>query len=446
MAINVNRENPDQFYRYKMPPLVAKVEGKGNGIKTVIVNAEAIGKALERPPTYVCKFFGCELGAQTQMDIKNSRYIVNGAHEEARLQDLLDGFIKKFVLCPECENPETYLTVSASKTKISQDCAACGYHGILDMRHKLTTYIVNNPPGQSANAGNSGKKGRKGKKGQQQQRKGKESPTETPTSPKDSPFDNATREGKSTAVNNVNDDVDEEEWSVDTSEDAVKARMEKMSNGVASLTMHTDLEKSSAERVDLFYKFSKGIISSGGVARLAKDLSTVKAEAERLDMFDKAAGILAELLFDKDILNQITLYRPIFLQFVYDKTKAQRHLLEAVEGMIATDHPELMSKVPHILKALYDADLVEEEAFFDWHGKVHKKQLISAEVATKMRSIAEPIIEWLRNAEEESSSDDEVEVVYSDKQQKNSGGIVVQEEAAKNSDENVDDDIDIEAI
>lgn len=59
--------------------------------------------------TDVCKFFGCELGAQTQMDIKNSRYIVNGAHEEARLQDLLDGFIKKFVLCPECENPETHL-------------------------------------------------------------------------------------------------------------------------------------------------------------------------------------------------------------------------------------------------------------------------------------------------------------------------------------------------
>lgn len=51
--------------------------------------------------------------------------------------------------------------------------------------------------------------------------------------------------------------MDEEEWSVDTSEDAVKARMEKMTNGVANLTMHSDLEKTSAERVDLFYKFSK---------------------------------------------------------------------------------------------------------------------------------------------------------------------------------------------
>ena len=55
------------------------------------------------------KYFGCELGAQTQFDHKNDRFIVNGSHDASKLQSLLDGFIKRFVLCQECSNPETNL-------------------------------------------------------------------------------------------------------------------------------------------------------------------------------------------------------------------------------------------------------------------------------------------------------------------------------------------------
>lgn len=55
------------------------------------------------------KFFGCELGANTQFDKKNDRYIVNGSHDADKLQEILDTFIERFVLCPECENPETEL-------------------------------------------------------------------------------------------------------------------------------------------------------------------------------------------------------------------------------------------------------------------------------------------------------------------------------------------------
>ena len=36
-----------------------------------------------------CKFFGCELGAQTQFDFKNERYIVNGSHEASKLQVII---------------------------------------------------------------------------------------------------------------------------------------------------------------------------------------------------------------------------------------------------------------------------------------------------------------------------------------------------------------------
>ncbi|KOB78018.1 Eukaryotic translation initiation factor 5 [Operophtera brumata] len=92
----------------QMPRICAKVEGKGNGIKTVIVNMPEVAKALGRPAT--CKF------------------------------------IRKFVLCPECDNPETELIVSTKRNTISQGCKACGYHGVLDFNHKLNTFILKNPP------------------------------------------------------------------------------------------------------------------------------------------------------------------------------------------------------------------------------------------------------------------------------------------------------------
>ena len=53
------------------------------------------------------KFFGIELGAQ--VTDKNDRYVVNGAHDAEKLQLLLEEFIKKFVLCAACDNPETTL-------------------------------------------------------------------------------------------------------------------------------------------------------------------------------------------------------------------------------------------------------------------------------------------------------------------------------------------------
>jgi hypothetical protein len=55
-------------------------------------------------------------------------------------------FIRKFVLCPECDNPETDLIVSTKRNTISQGCKACGYHGQLEFNHKLNTFILKNPP------------------------------------------------------------------------------------------------------------------------------------------------------------------------------------------------------------------------------------------------------------------------------------------------------------
>lgn len=100
--------------------------------------------------------------------LQNERFIVNGSHDAAKLQDLLDGFIRKFVLCPECDNPETDLTVSAKNQTISQSCKACGFHGLLKVNHKVNTFILKNPPTVNPAAQGSslteGKRSKRGKK------------------------------------------------------------------------------------------------------------------------------------------------------------------------------------------------------------------------------------------------------------------------------------------
>jgi translation initiation factor 2 beta subunit (eIF-2beta)/eIF-5 len=67
--------NDDPAYRYKMPRIVTKIEGRGNGIKTVNVNVLDVATALHRPPAHLTKFFGCELGAQSRYDPKVSGYV-----------------------------------------------------------------------------------------------------------------------------------------------------------------------------------------------------------------------------------------------------------------------------------------------------------------------------------------------------------------------------------
>lgn len=234
MSVNVNRSVSDQFYRYKMPRLIAKVEGKGNGIKTVIVNMVDVAKALNRPPTYPTKYFGCELGAQTQFDVKNDRYIVNGSHEANKLQDMLDGFIKKFVLCPECENPETDLHVNPKKQTIGNSCKACGYRGMLDTHHKLCTFILKNPPENSDSGTGKKEKEKKNRKGKDKEN-GSVSSSETPPPP---PPPNEISPPPHTVEEEEDDD-----WGEDTTEEAQRRRMDEISDHAKVLTLSDDLKE-----------------------------------------------------------------------------------------------------------------------------------------------------------------------------------------------------------
>uniref|UniRef100_A0A2K6STG8 Eukaryotic translation initiation factor 5 n=1 Tax=Saimiri boliviensis boliviensis TaxID=39432 RepID=A0A2K6STG8_SAIBB len=371
MSVHVSRSVSDQFCRYKMPRLIAKVEGKGNGIKTVIVSMVDVAKGLNRPPTYPTKYFGCELGAQTQLDVKNDRYIVSGSREANKLQDMLDGFIKIFVLCSQCENPETDLHVSPKKQTIGNSCKACGYRGMLDTQGKDKENV-------SVSS----------------------SETLPPPPPNEiSPPPHAVEEEDA-------DDAGE-----DTTEEAQRHRMDDISDHAKVLTLSDDLERTVEERVNILFDFVKKKKAEGIIDSSDKE---IVAEAERLDV--KAVG-------------------PLVL--------TERYLLRGLECVVAVHQAQLISRIPHILKEMYDADLLEEEVIISWSEKAPKKY-VSKELAKEIHVKAEPFIKWLKEAEEESSGgeeedeDENIEVVYS------KTASVPKVETIKS--DNKDDDIDIDAI
>jgi len=148
--VNIPSTCDDPQYRYKMPRLISKKEGRGNGSKTCIVNMSDVAHAIKRPPQYTTKWFGCELGAQSTYTTKEGegeRAIVNGHHDTPIFQTMLDKFIDKYVLCEQCHLPE--IDMNVKKGVIVARCAACGWAGELDNNHKLAAFISKNPPDES---------------------------------------------------------------------------------------------------------------------------------------------------------------------------------------------------------------------------------------------------------------------------------------------------------
>lgn len=92
-----------------------------------------------------------------------------------------------------------------------------------------------------------------------------------------------------------------------------------------------------------------------------------------------------------------------------------------IRGLVrycAVHAPELVSKFPVVLKALYDDDSLEEEAIFEWaelfETNATAQSLTASQVsssasedsiARKARLASEPLLKWLREAEEEDDED-----------------------------------------
>jgi len=420
--VNVRRDVSDAFYRYKMERLQTKIEGKGNGIKTVIVNLPSVAQSLARPGAHVIKFFGFELGAQTNMDPKDDRWIINGAHDAAKLQDHLDGFINKFVLCKKCKNPETDVVIKDGR--ILLDCKACGQRTEVDLRLKLSGFILKNQP----------KKGKKDKAERKAARKAKQNGTDNKENGQGSDEGSENGSNDNNHVENGDADSDDEfqkmqaeapevnrevevkddDWAVDVSEEAVKARQAQLPGEFKQKLSIGDDEDEDGEGGGntVYDELGDWIIAQteekGGVDKVDSIDIYVKAKELGIEGKHRTVLVLVQTIFDKNITAQIP-KRASMLKQVVTSERHEKALLGGTErliGQLSKDNPDIYSAVVKILQLYYHHDLISEEVVTKWGSKASKKYT-DVSTSKKVRKAAAPFLTWLAEASEEEDSDEE---------------------------------------
>lgn len=419
-TVNIRRDVTDPFYRYKMERLQSKIEGKGNGIKTVVVNLNSVAQSLSRPPSYLIKYFGFELGAQANAKPSDDRWIINGAHDAPKLQDYLDGFIAKFVLCKKCKNPETDVIIKDDQ--ITLDCKACGQRSSVDPRLKLSTFIVRN-----STTGKGGKKDKAAKKARRNKEKNEATANgDKDGSPGDSNSDQAeengdigieagsddelTRRIKAGAQGiEAEDEIEDDSWAVDVSEEAVKARAKELPDDLKR-SLVLEEEDEGADGPSAYDQLGSWILSTstekGGATKVSDVEIYKKAKEFGIENKHKTVAVLAQTIFDEKIAKQVD-SRASLLKKMITSDRHEKAFLGGTERFVGKDHPELSSQIPAILLAYYQNDLVSEDVLKAWGSKASKKYVDLA-TSKKVRKAAEPFLNWLETAEsDDDESDDE---------------------------------------
>jgi translation initiation factor 2 subunit 2 len=111
---------PDIFHheRFEIPPVDLFIEGN----RTVVQNWKDIISKLNRKPAHLLKFLTRELATAGTID--GSRAIFQGKFSRNFLNDLIERYTKRYLICPACASPDTVLVKEGTYRFIK--CEACG--------------------------------------------------------------------------------------------------------------------------------------------------------------------------------------------------------------------------------------------------------------------------------------------------------------------------------
>lgn len=210
---------------------------------------------------------------------------------------------------------------------------------------------------------------------------------------------------------NENGDVNDDEWAVDVSEEAVKARAKELPSDLKrSLVLEDADEDGEGEGASAYDQLGSWIISTaaetdGGVTSVSDVDIYMKAKELGIESKHKTLTVLAQTIFNERIVQQIASRAPMLKKMIISE-RHEKAFLGGTERFVGKDHPSLIPSVSAILLKFYESDLVSEDVLKAWGTKASKKY-VDLTTSKKVRKAAEMFFEWLENAESDDNSEED---------------------------------------
>jgi translation initiation factor 5 len=304
---------------------------------------------------------------------------------------------------------------------ITLDCKACGQRSDVDLRQKLSSFILKNQPKKGKKDKSTKKAYRKARKeaGAQDHENGDHSSAHESNSDNadengDFEIDGGSDDELTRRINAEAKDIEavgpnEVEWTVDTSEEAVKARAKELPDDLKRALVLNAEEDEGEEGESAYDQFGSWIIDTAaekGAVNKVDDVDIyLKAKELGIETKHKTLTVLAQTLFTENIIKEIDQRAPMLKKMITSE-RHEKAFLGGTERFVGKDKPELIPKVSAILIQYYNNDLVSEEVFKNWGTKASKKY-VDISTSRKVRKSAEQFMTWLETAEEEDSSEEE---------------------------------------
>ncbi|MBN1502847.1 translation initiation factor IF-2 subunit beta [Candidatus Woesearchaeota archaeon] len=121
LLVKARKELPESIKKTERF-VVPKVRGHIEGNKTVLSNFMQIAEKLRRDPNHLLKYILKELASPGEF--KKNLVIVGSKISAKRVNEKIEEYANKYVVCKECNRPDTKLL--KHDRILSIKCSACG--------------------------------------------------------------------------------------------------------------------------------------------------------------------------------------------------------------------------------------------------------------------------------------------------------------------------------